>query len=65
MLLNKDFRWRPNLSERSYWDVLNMFIDRRHSSYSIHQIGQFRLSEKADKYYLEKYFFFFSSNGTF
>ena len=35
-----DFRWRPNMSDKHYWDILNMFIDKRHSSYSIHQIGK-------------------------
>jgi hypothetical protein len=34
-----DFRWRPNLTDPVYWEILNMFVDRRHSSYSIHQIG--------------------------
>jgi cysteine protease ATG4 len=35
-----DFRWRPNLTDSNYWEILNMFIDKRHSSYSIHQIGE-------------------------
>jgi len=28
-----------------YWEILNMFIDKRHSSYSIHQIAQMGNSE--------------------
>ena len=34
-----DFRWHPNINDPVYWEILNMFIDKRHSSYSIHQIG--------------------------
>ncbi|CAF0980493.1 unnamed protein product [Rotaria sp. Silwood1] len=39
------FRWRPNISDPVYWEILNMFIDKRHSSYSIHQIVQMGNSE--------------------
>ncbi|CAF0948403.1 unnamed protein product [Rotaria sordida] len=39
------FRWRPNISDSVYWEILNMFIDKRHSSYSIHQIVQMGNSE--------------------
>lgn len=34
-----DFRWRTNNTDPIYWEILNMFIDKRHSSYSIQQIG--------------------------
>lgn len=40
LCLHLDFRWRPNMPDKPYWDILNMFIDKRHSSYSIHQIGK-------------------------
>ncbi|CAF1238091.1 unnamed protein product [Rotaria sordida] len=39
------FRWRPNISDPMYWEILNMFIDKRHSSYSIQQIVQMGNSE--------------------
>ncbi|CAF4489612.1 unnamed protein product, partial [Rotaria socialis] len=39
------FRWRPPVVDASYWDILNMFIDKRHSSYSIQQIVQMGNSE--------------------
>ncbi|CAF4565189.1 unnamed protein product [Rotaria sp. Silwood2] len=39
------FRWRPNITDPMYWEILNMFIDKRHSSYSIHQIVQMGNSE--------------------
>ncbi|CAF1487513.1 unnamed protein product [Didymodactylos carnosus] len=42
------FRWHPNLTDKAYWEILNMFIDRRHSSYSIHQIAQMGASEGKD-----------------
>lgn len=35
-----DFRWHLNITDRNYWQILQMFIDKRHSSYSIHQIGR-------------------------
>ena len=38
-LLYIDFRWRTNITDPTYWEILNMFIDKRHSSYSIQQIG--------------------------
>ncbi|CAF1100518.1 unnamed protein product [Adineta ricciae] len=41
----RNFRWRPNLTDSVYWEILNMFIDKRHSSYSIHQIVQMGHSE--------------------
>jgi len=34
-----DFRWRSKVTDSIYWEILNMFIDKRHSSYSIQQIG--------------------------
>ncbi|CAF1360784.1 unnamed protein product, partial [Didymodactylos carnosus] len=39
------FRWHPNSTDKSYWEILNMFIDRKHASYSIHQIAQMGTSE--------------------
>ncbi|CAF5130540.1 unnamed protein product [Rotaria magnacalcarata] len=39
------FRWHPQLVDTTYWDILNMFIDKRHSSYSIQQIVQMGNSE--------------------
>jgi len=39
------FRWKLNLTDPIYWEILNMFIDRRLSSYSIHQIVQMGDSE--------------------
>ena len=36
------FRWHLNITDRNYWEILQMFIDKRHSSYSIHQIGRER-----------------------
>ncbi|CAF1093207.1 unnamed protein product [Adineta steineri] len=42
------FRWRPNITDPMYWDILNMFIDKRHSSYSIQQIVQMGHSEGKD-----------------
>ncbi|CAF1236077.1 unnamed protein product [Adineta ricciae] len=32
------FRWRQNSTDSTYSEILNMFTDRRHSTYSIHQI---------------------------
>lgn len=56
------FRWRPNITEPIYWEILNKFIDKRHSSYSIHQIG---LSTKS--FQLTRLFVVvvFSTNGKF
>lgn len=39
------FRWRSKVTDSVYWEILNMFIDRRHSSYSIQQIVQMGNSE--------------------
>lgn len=39
------FRWQMNITDRNYWEILQMFIDKRHSSYSIHQIVQMGNSE--------------------
>jgi len=39
------FRWRPNTTDPMYWEILNMFIDKRHSTYSIQQIVQMGNSE--------------------
>ncbi|CAF4483309.1 unnamed protein product [Rotaria socialis] len=39
------FRWRSKITDPIYWEILNMFIDKRHSSYSIHQIVQMGDSE--------------------